>query len=51
VDFKNNVIPRAVSEHKLSSLYEPARGALCFPALQRKVPHPYSGAELPIHAK
>jgi hypothetical protein len=51
VDFKNNIIPRAVSEHKFSSLCEHARGTLCFPALQHKVPHPCSGADLPIHAK
>jgi hypothetical protein len=66
VDFKNNVLPRAVSEHKFFSLcelgvpkradvarlgWEQARGTLCFPALQRKVPHPYSGADLPIYAK
>jgi hypothetical protein len=30
VDLKNNVIPRAVSEHKFSSLCEQARGTLGF---------------------
>src|SRR5260370_13169846 len=43
VDCKSNVIPRAVSEHKFSSLCEPARGTLCFLCFRTQGPSPQLG--------
>jgi hypothetical protein len=43
MDVKSTVIPRAVSEHKLSSLCEQARGTLCFLCIATQGPSPLLG--------